>query len=63
MKDEKMKSIKVAVTLLCGASLLGSGSCLPRDFWSDIWGAALTVTAETVFEATVLNQVNDALSG
>ncbi|MCH8150318.1 MAG: hypothetical protein IH987_20460 [Planctomycetes bacterium] len=62
MKTHNTRTRTTAIMLLSGGSLLGSGSCLPNDFLVDTWGNALSATAAVVFEATVLNPINDALT-
>ena len=52
-----------AIMLLSGGLLWGSGSCVPNDFLVDTWGNAVSATAAAVFEATVLNPINDTLGG
>ncbi len=38
--------VRLAAVLLGGGMLLGTGSCLPKDFWSDAWGLALFSAVE-----------------
>jgi hypothetical protein len=60
------KSVKAkAVALLCcgGLFVLGfGGSCLPNNFWANMWESALTASGDVVIDTFVIDPLEDALA-
>ena len=44
----KRRRRKAAAVLLSGGLLLGSGSCVPNDFWSELAADLITTASETI---------------
>ena len=51
------KTVSSVVLLAAGGMMLGSGGCLPNDFWANTWERALNTSADTVTTAVVVSQV------
>ncbi len=59
MKKINTKSV---AAFLGGGLLLGSGNCIPENFWIDTLGTTLSAAAGTVAEALLLDPLADALT-
>ena len=59
MKRIKTKSV---AALLGGGLLLGSGNCIPENFWIDTLGTTLSAAALTVADTLLLDPLADALT-
>ncbi len=56
----KRHRYQAVVLLLSGGMLLGSGSCVPEDFWADLVGTLITSAADTVVVGAVDNALHPA---
>ena len=56
MKSSATK--KVLAALLCGGMLLGSGNCVPDNFWVDLAGGAVGTAVETAIGEVVVNAIS-----
>ncbi len=61
MKTKKTRT-KCAALALSGGMLLGSGACLPDDFWVNAWGNILNSTVEAVVDGYVMVQVEQLVN-
>ncbi len=57
MKRTANRMTKTCAAVLGGGMLLGSGNCVPDNFWIDTWAATLSTTADTVFTTFFLDPV------
>lgn len=53
---------KVSALLAGGILALGSGGCLPNNFWANALGRAMDTTADAVLDMYVVSQVTDMLA-
>lgn len=57
MKQKADRMTRISVALLSGGLLLGSGSCIPSNFWIDTWGATLSSAADRAITTFVLDPI------
>ncbi len=51
---------KVLAALLCGGMLLGSGNCVPDNFWADLASGAAATAVDTAIGEVVVNAISPA---
>jgi len=59
MKARNVKRTAVAVVV---GSLLGSGGCIPDNFWANVWSGALYTAVDTVVGYYVLIPFTEAVT-
>ncbi|MBU0718186.1 MAG: hypothetical protein KJ749_08065 [Planctomycetes bacterium] len=57
MKPKVCKKLRSLALLLAGGMVLGSGACLPNNFWANAWERALNASVDAVATAVVVSQV------
>lgn len=57
MKPTANRTTRIGAALLSGGLLLGSGTCVPDNFWIDTWGATLSSAADAAITTFVFDPI------